>query len=506
VLAALTARSVRAYCAPRAAAFRRSLAGVAAAQTRVLKTILRGAATTRYGRERGLSSTDDVASFQAKIEPCSYASLSNLIEEQRKSGEAIVTPGRVRCYEPTSGSAGPAKRIAYNDALLASFRSAFSIWAHDLLTHALRPRTGRMFMSVSPRTTQERGLADDSAYLGGPLRLLLRRFMVASDLRGAHSPEQFRDALACALVGCADLEIVSVWNPSYLLLVMEHFAARREALLPRIARKRRRVLEQNTICWPEVWPNLQFVSCWDSAAAAGAARQLAALLPHARLQGKGLLATEAPISVPLFGVKASVPLVDEVFIELADEHGNVRLLHECEIGKTYSLIVTQAGGLLRYCLGDRVGIVGRHLDAPLLEFLGRTDAVCDLVGEKLHEDFVAQALRESIGETAFCLLAPVVPPRAAAHYVLLTDDQTPQLGPLVDARLRRALRYDEARSLGQLESIEVVAHASMRRVVHDFLIADGLAAGDIKDRALITNLKQATALRDYVQAEQGADR
>ena len=74
------------------------------------------------------------------------------------------------------------------------------------------------------------------------------------------------------------------------------------------------------------------------------------------MQGKGLLATEAPITVPLVRADGCVPLVDSVFLEFEDAAGRFRLLDEVAPDAEYAVIVTQPGGLLRYRLGDRVRV------------------------------------------------------------------------------------------------------------------------------------------------------
>lgn len=506
-LGKLAAPVLRAYCAPRAAAFARALDDVALAQRSVLRRILEAAATTDYARTLGLDGNAgvDVDAFRARAPICDYAALLPWIERGRTAAVAAIAPGRVRGYEPTSGSQGAAKRIPYNDALLRSFRALFAIWAHDLLTHVLRPRSGRVFMSVSPRLGAAHGLEDDRDYLGWPLRALLGPFLVMPRRApGPIAPSDFRDALARTLLARTDLEIVSVWSPSYWLVLMQHIEARREALLPSLGPRLRQLLERDPVPWTEVWPRLQLVSCWTAAAAAAPAAALARRLPHATLQGKGLLATEAPITVPLTEAGGCAPLADEVFLELEDDQGGMHLLHEVEVQRTYSIIVTQAGGLLRYRLGDRVRAVGRYRSAPLLEFAGRVDAVADLVGEKLHEDFVASALRDVVRDGGFATLLPLAAADGPARYCLLTDDSGAALGRALDTALRRGLRYAEARALGQLGELEVIARREMRRAVHDFFAARGVAAGDIKDRALIVELDVARQLHTHVQRTEPA--
>jgi hypothetical protein len=495
---------VRAWCAPRAARFRRALDAPQRAQRLALSRILKDCALTEYGRAARLDARGDLDAFRARVPIVDYSALEPWIERQRATGGSVITPGRTRCYEPTSGSSGAVKHIPYNDALLRSFRSLFAIWADDLLERALRPRSGRMFMSISPQLGGCGGFADDREYLGPALRLLVGRFLVMPRGIGvATAPERFRDLVSCALVAAADLEIVSVWNPGYLLILLDHFQAHRARLVQALPPARRLALAGDPLAWSAVWPDLQLISCWTSAAAAAPARRLAALFPHAKLQGKGLLATEAPVTVPLSAAGGCLPLVDEVFLELEDADGRLRLLEEAGTGRDYSVIVTQAGGLLRYRLGDRVHVPAWHGSVPLLDFAGRADAVSDLVGEKLSEAFVARVLQEAVPGNAFCVLLPVAPDEGQPYYEVLTDCEVAGLAEALDKTLSSAFRYREARLLGQLAAPHVASAADMRRRVHDALVESGMRAGDVKDRPLIPAISAARHLHARIVASQG---
>jgi len=494
MIGTLGAALLRAWSAPRAARFTAALSDCEKAQRGVLARLVRAAAATEYGRAFALRPDDHVDAFRAKVPTVDYGALQPWIGRCEQGGADILTPGRVRHFEPTSGSGGANKRIPYTDALLGSFRSLFAIWAHDLLTQVLHPRSGRLFVSVSPGLNQRAEPRHDADYLASPLRVLLAPFLVAPDRDSNWAdPSSFRDAVARALLACTDLEIISIWSPTYLLVLLEHIETRREQLCAQLPGDRRRLLSRDPIPWTQLWPRLQLLSCWSAAAATMPAQQLARRLPHAFMQGKGLLATEAPVTVPLVQAGGCVPLIDELFVELEDADGSLHLLHQAPTDHDYALLISQAGGLLRYRLGDRVRVTGRWRDTPMLEFIGRVDAVCDLVGEKLSEDQVAAALRPLLTADAFALLVPVVTPTRRC-YRLITDMPDPFLAERLDTALQTGHRYSEARALGQLAAPQVMVLDEARRIVHDRLVADGMLAGDIKDRVLLHNLERAGRL------------
>jgi len=74
----------------------------------------------------------------------------------------------------------------------------------------------------------------------------------------------------------------------------------------------------------------------------------------------------------------------------------------------------------------------------------------------------------------------------------------------LDAALMQALRYREARLLGQLDPVQATRGPDIRRAVHDALIATGMKAGDIKDRALISSLEHARRVSAQLSADQRA--
>ena len=109
--------------------------------------------------------------------------------------------------------------------------------------------------------------------------------------------------------------------------------------------------------------------------------------------------------------------------------------------------------------------------------------MCDLVGEKLDEDQVARTLQALLAPDAHALLVPeatTIPPR----YRLLTDRREPRLPERLDRKLQAGHRYREAQLLAQLDAPQLTALPDARRIVHDVLIADGMSAGDIKEKAL----------------------
>ena len=121
-------------------------------------------------------------------------------------------------------------------------------------------------------------------------------------------------------------------------------------------------------------------------------------------------------------------------------------------GDEYEVVVTTAGGLWRYRLGDRVCVTDWAEKTPSLRFLGRSGNVSDRFGEKLSEPFVAEALDKVFGcETPrFAMLAPDED-HAGCRYTLYVEGMArAHWAESLDHELRRNPHYAYCRDIGQL--------------------------------------------------------
>lgn len=511
----MAARGVRAR-------FETQLRHPARVQERVRQRIVRAMARTAYGRRNGIAPTMTYRDFADRIPIVTYEMLESWIDWQMASRARIVAPDPVLLFEETSGSSGARKRIPYTGPLLRAFHRAFLVWAADLILDGPPFRTGRMFFAISPagrvpgvtRAGVSIGLADDTQYVPPVLRRAICRRLVVPPAQSLRlGIDDYRLVLACRLLAEADLEIISVWSPTYLTSLMRFAEAHRDAIASALTRGRlavpgyvfpmpvrpsiRDLLREPEIPWARVWPALALLSCWTDGPSEGFAEEIARRLPVPMLQGKGLLATEAAITVPLRAAPAPVPLVGDLFLEFGRDDGTVARLEDVEPGEEVEVIVTQRGGLVRYRMGDRVRVAGRQAETPCLRFLGRDRAVSDLVGEKLHDGFVRGVQEDVLGRDAPAVL---VPTRRGGMpcYVCLVERPPADIGATahrLDEALGRGFQYRQARFLGQLRPVEVVPVPDLSRRVEDLWLARGIKWGDIKPAALLTGVTERELAR-----------
>ncbi|MEL7034620.1 MAG: GH3 auxin-responsive promoter family protein [Cyanobacteria bacterium J06592_8] len=471
---------------PTAQRFEQKLLQPEQTQKAVQEEIFTRLIKSKYGQSLGIKSIED----WQKIPIVNYEDIKQWIEPGKNK---LLTPEPIIFYEKTSGSKSQAKLIPYTKSLRKSFNQMFCIWAHDLITNGPKFTTGKIYFCISPEFEENQnslGLENDSEYLDLGLRLLLSPFLIILPKR-FKTVEEFKKALCLKLLETEELEILSIWSPSFLKIhldyIQTHHKKLADQLKHRISDQRYKLLLQSQISWTQLWPHLKLISCWDNAYSQEPANYLRGLFPDILVQGKGLLATEAPMTVPLIQASGCVPLLDEVFFEFEGSDRQIYQLHQLEPNQIYSVIISQKGGLYRYKIGDRVWVTKFYLNTPSLEFIGREGNTSDLVGEKLHEDFVAEVMSQlPLKNTFFKTLIPInsSPP----YYVLVVDrlDQHPsEIAQNLDRLLMQSYHYRQARLYGQLSPAQVIISPDMQENILHQKIASGKKWGDIKPEILM---------------------
>ena len=503
-----------AQAAPAVAAFERSLAEPDAAQQRLLRSILMRNADTDYGRAHGFGTISNYAEFRGRVPITSWKDIAPWIERAHATLAPVLTAETPLFYERTSGSSAARKDLPYTPSLLDELRRALVVWLARL--YAECPRVaGASYWALSPVTAPTArapngipvGSASDADYLRGSAAEQLLPTVL--DTRSAvRDPVEWRRATLLALILAADLRMLSVWSPTFATALLEPLlaplgsdpevdllawleqrlpAARRSAL--------RRALEVGD-CAP-LWPALEVVSCWADGPSELYALRLAAWLPQARLVPKGLFATEGVVSVP-WGIAGLNPLaIESHLLEFSDSSARILPAHELVEGQRYEPLLTTSGGLYRYRLGDVVEVSGFLGATPCVRYCGRSDARCDLVGEKLDATLAADACAVIAHAARASVLVPM-PDAGPPGYLLIVESSAPRdaaaLAAAVEARLMQIFQYGEARRANQLATLAAAVVPSSAEVLTRAWEALGRRAGDFKPAALIASLPYARAV------------
>lgn len=531
LLPAIANRLYMASALPARRRLERALRNPTEAQEEVLLRIVRGNEPSVFGRRHGFRAIRSVADFRARVPVRSYDEIEQELLRAAEDRRGVVTSEPVVCFEPTGGSSGSNKLIPYTRSLLAEFSAATLPWVYDLLQHRPALRDGRAYWAVSPPARRAAftaggipiGLEHDSDYFPAFAGAMLDKVIgMPRALSRLADIDTWRYVTLRALIAVPDLAFISVWNPSFLSLLTDALDANWERLVDDLdngewsVRLDARLRHELTYALParpalaallrrrfhrrlpedlgELWPQLRLISCWTDAHAARALPGVTKRFPKVEVQGKGLLATEGVVSIPLFDAGGCVAAVTSHFLEFIP--GNASSdpvgVEALEAGETYEVVLTTSGGLYRYRLKDLVRVEGFHHRTPLLSFQGRVDHTSDLVGEKLSPIFAERVLREAALETGvrtdFAMLTPVC--GGIPRYDLLVDCAAPdadRLAGAVESGLTASHHYALCRRLGQLDGVRAVVMPDGARTYERMCLARGQRAGSIKPTALDAN-------------------
>jgi hypothetical protein len=514
--------------------FRDALADPLRTQTAILERYLRDNRTTVVGRayrfDELLTASDVVRAYLDAVPVTTYDDLEPLIGRVATGEPNVLTCAPVRRLAPSSGSTSAAKLIPHTAGLQREFSRAIDAWIADLFRRHRSLLGGPAYWSVTPAISFDAiaaarlgastpavpiGFDDDSAYLGGFRQRIARALLAVPDeVRLVTDQQAFRYITLLFLVHARDLRLISIWHPSFFTRLLEalpdcfdrviddvaHGTLKPPGALPEHVRtqlasrlhpspQRARELRcVDTLTVHAIWPELTVMSCWADGPAALAASHLTRTLRGVTVQPKGLIATEGIVTIPFAGFH---PLaIRSHFFEMVDPDGRCRLPHELEQGVEYAPIITTAGGLYRYRLGDRVVVDGWIERTPSLRFVGRGDRISDRCGEKLSDGFVTGVLARIFEQSVaprFAMLAPEQTPDGIAYTLLIepAEPVVPHLADLLERELRSNPHYAWCVDLGQLRPARVVCvgpHAD--RVYVDACVARGQRFGDVKPVSL----------------------
>jgi len=437
-----------------------------ATQSDWLRAHLARNANCEFARRHHLTSVRSHEDFARRVPLSHYEQHEPWIERIHSGEPRLLTSEPVTHLIPTSGSTGARKLIPFTAGLQRDFNRAIGPWICDLALQHPGMLCGPAYWSITPSGTGRAvqtsgvpiGFADDASYLGGARKWLVQAALVAPRTLGSRADlEEFRYQTLLCLVQQPELRLISIWHPSFLAMLLDALPAHWNRLLA--AAGNARELQRADPRQPgSIWPRLRLISCWGEGHAELAQTDLQRRFPRVSIQSKGLLATEACVTLP-FGGRHPVA-VRSHFFEFIDEHGRIQLVHELRADETYEVVVTTSGGLWRYRLGDCVQVNGRVGKTASLRFLGRRGNVSDLCGEKLSEVFVAGAIQAVLEpENRRLRFAMLAPERTSVgwHYTLYVegDFESQALDKKLEALLQANPQYAYCRALGQLQPVQV---------------------------------------------------
>lgn len=527
------------YSAVRARTWKRSIKNVEVTQAKILRQLLSRNTETKFGQKYSFNTIDSVTAFQKVVPIQSYEDVEPYIDEIADGGTNVLTIDQVQRFGVSSGSTSASKLVPYTKSLITDFQEGIDPWMYHVMKEYPGILGGKAYWSVTPVGERRKyssggipiGFDDERSYFGKLTQWVLGTVMTTpSELALVQDMDAFRYATLRFLLQERSLSWVSIWNPTFVTLFLcplekwfdqliedvrtgsmsidlgvtpevDSLIRKNLRRLPWRAEELTQIRDRKgTDLYKEIWPSLRLISCWAHGNSGEAVKQLQGYFPNVAIQPKGLIATEAFVSFPLRG-EASALSINSHFFEFEEvEDKTIKLAHQLEIGKKYSVVVTTSGGLYRYRLNDVIEVLGFESECPLIRFIGKQDKVVDICGEKLNEQFVSNTVRQVIPQfghqPSFWMVAPERSSVRTVTYtlfvqfennVVVEENILKSLGREIDSALRENFHYDYCRRLGQLTQVQVFLIASEQNAHQVYLTVCtelGQRLGDVKSVAL----------------------
>jgi hypothetical protein len=494
------------------AAFEARLDDPRSSQEQTLRAILERHAACEYGRQHGFAAIQGYDDYRARVPVVGYEELRPLVERMLAGESDVLVRGAVSYFSTTSGSTAAPKFIPGTQQTITAGCDA--ILARNALLRRDHPEAcaGRPLFVVGNmaegRTSRGvtfgamTGFGYQLAHIGFPGEPFPHRLFSVKDHR-------VRDYCILRLaLAAADLSLISVYNPSTLLVLLETARRRWDELLadiaagalavegalpddlrdelrpllaadPARARALRPLQGDGPRAW---WPGLALLLCWKGGTLGFYLHELQRHIGDLPVRDLGIVASEAMVTVPVDDeTPGGVLLPDAGFFEFVPREAGpeaARGAWELERGGEYRLLLTTHGGLYRYDLEDVVRVERFERRMPVLSFLHRAGRVHSFTGEKLTEHQVTLAVSAAAESAGLSLSGFTAVPcfKLPPFYEVRAELAGPARWPQcrlfacrLDAELAAVnIEYASKRESGRLgrATVALVAPGSFERLRH----------------------------------------
>ncbi len=530
--------------------FNRARRSVQKTQEKLLNRIILKNKESRFGREHDFSSIESVSSYRSKVPVSTFDSYLADVDSILNGEKNVLTKEPVLFLQPSSGSTAESKYIPFTKSLKNEFLRGIRPWFFDLFVKRRRLLGGKAYWSISPAGSKLKKAGvkpaigfDDSEYFSLAEKTLLKLLSaVPLEIQEVQDFRDFKYVSLLFLLKEKSLTFISVWNPTFLTILLEDLLSWSDNLVSDIGdgritgtlnidedlkKKLTRHLKKDAKRAEElrgifrqakgpsisggkalhgrIWPHLAVISCWADGNASRHIKEIKEIFPNVEIQPKGLLATEAFVSFPVVGDEGSALAVNSHFFEFIEIEkeggttgGDTKLAHELEAKRSYSPVITTGGGLYRYHLQDIIEVLKVKNGLAFIRFIGKSDNVSDLMGEKLNALHVESVLAEVIGEhdlePEFFMMAPEKDERGRYYYTFFikspekSDECLLAAAGEIEKKLSGNFHYGYSRKLDQLGRVRIFVieedSASSRDKYLMRQVREGRKAGDIKPMIL----------------------
>jgi len=467
------------------------------AQWQWLEECLADNKNTLYGTTYNFASISSMKMYQEKVPLISYQDIEKYIDSISRGDEDVLFSGSAVAFEMTGGSTGGSKLIPYTQKSFRDFQRAILPYLESTFTtYQMNPKNTYWSISPAIRTSRitKSGITigvSDSDYLGLDEN---NESIIPAWVSQLDNINSWKLATLYWLISAKNLEFISIWSPTFLLVLVESLDEYEVELKnlfnnggeisgykvsSNITTLESFLKYSKSKNFEELWSDLKLISLWQDGSSKTYAKKLKKIFPTVHFESKGLLSTEGIVSIPDKGL----PVLSERsgFYEFITVDKEVLFSHQLKHGEEYEVVLTTNGGLYRYCTGDIVLCEGYRDEKPILRFRYRKGFLSDMVGEKLTESFVSGVLENISG------FAMMVPHIDSLDYSLVVEKNSKISRDTIEEKLFKNPQYCYARELGQLKELKIIEMQNPMKVYIDKMVSEGKRIGDIKIPSLSKN-------------------
>jgi GH3 auxin-responsive promoter len=426
--------------------------------------------TCEFGRNFGFSSIRSVSDYQHAVPVRDYECLRDPILRIANGERHVLTSEPTRRFFITGGSMAAPKYIPITPTFIRDKARAFRIF-WDLVLEAYPgivrnglifhfPYTGDDQRSPGGLPCSSESFFWDAFWRGGAgkeERALPREILKISD-------SETRTYIIARTLLETDLTVLVTSHPSVLVALADAMQQHATRLIADVhsgglaaglsvnkeilthmrsrfpgnpIRARELELIQNdggALPAARVWPNLQLAVSWRSPVVSHYIDLLHPFLAGIPHRDYLTMASEGIMAIPLQDeISGGILPIHTHFFEFIPEEScdepcpATLLAHELEPFGSYVVVLSTSAGMYRYRIDDVVRVRGFVGSTPFLEFLHRVGHISSLIGEKLTESQVADAVSEVAARMRLMIhgftLSPAV--RPFPHYMLSAEFESP---------------------------------------------------------------------------------
>ncbi|MFX1475465.1 MAG: GH3 auxin-responsive promoter family protein [Promethearchaeota archaeon] len=430
------------------------------AQEACLKRILTRSQGTVYGRRHKFSDISTPEAYQENIPLTTYDDLKPYYESISKGAENILYPDKTYQFMITSGTTGRQKYIPLSLYSLGENRTINEIVIAKLfsLAKGLDGLRAQSFSFSAPAVIPEyqygkykcgylTGIIGAKGAAQGGLFSRLGRIWPSDEVLNMTDWTEKSYRLALEIIPL-DIRIM-MGLPSNLCSFFRTLIddiAQRLMSDPQVSSSIKETIQnaqrRGELDLRRLWPKLHLVVYGGI--------HIDPYLPFLEsyfspIRSLGVYqATEGYLGLEWYGegINPSLRTIFLEFIPADNPDARPRLISEVRRDVVYSPLITTSGGFYRYELGDH--IIFTKLNPPTIKIIGRAGTVASLVGERLQETQLNNALQaacEATGATIGAFMAvPVVTRKRTAYDIYIEFRREPPDLAEFEARFDDELR------------------------------------------------------------------